>query len=284
MWLVSKCPVRCQIAIGKTLGLMGYPFARRRRRIAAINLRLCFPELTEPQRRRLLRRHFAAMGAGFFEVTMGWWTPSRLLRSHVIIEGEQHLREALTKGKGVILLSAHFTPLEIGGRFLSMLCPDVHYCAMYRPHQNPLIEAMIKSNRERQFGTVVGRDDVRGIVRALKQNKAAWYAPDQTVPISRGKFVPFFGIPASTNTATPRLAKMSGASVIPFFCLRQCGRKTYTVKLLPPMQLDLNDPVAAMQQVHTVFEQQIRLAPEQYFWVHRRFKKRPNNEPSLYGK
>ncbi|MDP1708716.1 MAG: LpxL/LpxP family Kdo(2)-lipid IV(A) lauroyl/palmitoleoyl acyltransferase [Gammaproteobacteria bacterium] len=280
MWLIAQLPYRAQLATGNMLGRMMYYASPPRRHIAAVNLRLCFPELSEPERATLLRRHFASLGMSAVETAMSWWTPDKKLRRLAHIEGLEHLEQAGKMGRGVILLSGHFTTLEIGARLLVM---QVLFHAMYREHKNPLFEAVMRRARERHCEYAIPRGDVRALLNSLKMGLPVWYAPDQNYSSKNTVFVPFFGVPASTTTATSRLARMSGAAVVPFFQHRLPGTQGYALTLLPALAgFPSEDVEADTLRINQLIEAQIRKAPEQYLWVHRRFKTRPEGVRDVY--
>lgn len=280
LWLLTRLPYRWQLGLGRALGATSMHLSPRRRHIAETNIRVCFPELTETERRRLVREHFASLGMSVLEVAMGWWASERRLRALGRLEGLEHLQQALARGKGVILLSAHFTPLELGGRLLSLHAP---FHVMYRQHQNPAVEHVQRRNRETHFERAIPRDDPRGMLRSLRQNKAVWYAPDQNYGHKNSVFAPFFGVPAATSTATARLARLSGAAVVPFFSTRLPHGEGYRLVLLPPLEdFPGNDIAADTARINRLIEDYVRKAPEQYLWTHRRFKNRPPGSPALY--
>lgn len=264
--------------IGEGFRLLG----RRRARIARINVDLCFPELDERTRAALVRRHFRAFGIGLFELGFGWWASDRRVRPLVCLHGLEHLRSALARGNGVILLSAHFTTLEIGGRFLALNAADLPLKALYRPSESPVLERLVRGNRERQFGVPIPREDIRSMLRALKRGEAVWYASDQNFGHKGGVFAPFFGIQAATNTATTRLASMTGAAIVPFFTHRLPDGRYEQV--IGPALDDFPGPrpEADAERINRMIEDWVRQAPEQYFWTHRRFKDRPNDGPRFY--
>ena len=277
---LSHLPFAWQLAIGRFIGRTFQLLAARRRSIAAVNLSLCFPELTSSERDRILAEQFVSMGIGVLEMAMSWWAPGRRLERLARIEGLQHLQAALDRGKGVILLSAHFTTMEMGGRLLALHTP---FHVMYREHKNAAFDRVMKAARTRHFGKAIPRGDLRGMLRSLQHNTPVWYAPDQDYGREQSIFVPFFGIPAATITATSRLAQLSGAAVVPFFQTRLPGARGYRLTLYPPLD---NFPGASVEQdtlrVNDMIEARIREQPGQYLWAHRRFKNRPGGEPGLY--
>lgn len=281
----THLPFTWQIHLGKGLGTLMYFSMSRRRHIAEVNLRLCFPNQDHAARSQLVRKAFHSAGISLFETALCWWGSDKQLAPLCEIHGLEHLRAALKAGKGVILLSAHFTCLEIGGRLLSLHHP---FAVMYKRHRNPVFETVMKQARETQFERAIPQEDIRLMLRTLKENLAVWYAPDQDLGRIRSVFAPFMGVPAATLTAPARLTKMSGAKVVPFFPLRKPDNSGYVLTILPalkdfPVEDDSIDcEVANATRINAIIEQQILKAPEQYLWLHRRFKSRPGDEPSFY--
>lgn len=273
LWLVCRgLPYATVVRLGRGLGRLVMRASERRRHIAETNLALCFPEMDPGERATLLAGHFEALGVGLLATGMAWWSSDRSLRERVKIEGLEHLQQAVAQGKGAILLSAHFADLEMTGRLLSLFHP---FAVMYRPHENPVIEAAFRRNRERHFSAAIPRGEARQVIKALKQNQAVWYAPDQSYSDPNSAVVPFFSVPASTNLGTSRLAKVSGAAVLPFFGFRLPGSQGYRLVIQPPLEdFPGDDPAADAARINRVIETAVRQAPEQYFWVHRRFKNR----------
>jgi KDO2-lipid IV(A) lauroyltransferase len=279
--LMVTLPFRWQLAIGGQTGRWLSKIARRRRRIAEINLKLCFPELSTTERAKLLEAHFAALGIGLFETALAWWASDKKLRGLVQVEGAEHLQQALDHGKGVILLTGHFTTLELGARFITLWQP---FHAMYRPHKNRFYEIVQRHQREwRCQLPPLPRDDLRGLLRAFKRGRAVWYAPDQNLGLRNSVFVPFFGVTACTVMATSRLAALSGAAVVPYFPRRLPGAAGYEIVILPALaDFPSADVEADTQRINKLLEQHIHQAPEQYLWVHRRFKTQPSGKSSPY--
>jgi KDO2-lipid IV(A) lauroyltransferase len=278
---MAALPFRWQLVAGRRIGRLLGKIAQRRRRIAAINLELCFPELSPAERTALLEQHFAALGIGLFETAMAWWAPDEKLRDLARVVGAEHLEQALARGNGVILLTGHFTTLELGARFITWRQP---FHAMYRSHKNPLYETVMRRERERRSRfPPLPHEDLRGLLRAFRKGRAVWYAPDQNHGRRNSVFVPFFGIPACTITATSRLAALSGAAVVPYFPKRLPGGSGYEVVILPALEnFPSEDVVADTRRINELLEQYVRLAPEQYLWVHRRFKTRPPGSAGVY--
>lgn len=257
--------------IGKALGQLGMYLAKRRRRITKTNIALCFPQLTVKQQRKMIRKHFSSLGMGIIEEAICWWTPTFLLRRKVRIDGLDYLKSAASLGRGVILLTGHFTSLELGGRLLGLYQPVL---AVYRKHENPVIDYIMRSRRSRRSAGIIERGDTRSLIRALKRGAVIWYAPDQAYLGPRGVWVPFFSVKAPTSTATSRLAELTGAPVLPFFVQRLPGTKGYRLSIQAPLE---NYPCGDLEQdaqaVNSILEKGIMRAPEQYLWSHDRFKR-----------
>jgi Kdo2-lipid IVA lauroyltransferase/acyltransferase len=216
-----------------------------------------------------------------FEGVLSWWGSDTRLRKLYRIEGLEHLEKARAGGKGVLLLGGHYTTLEISGRFLAYHVEGLQ--PIYKPARNALFEAVMAGSRKRRFDDLVPSVDMRRIVRNLKQGKVMWYAPDQDFGRERSVFAPFFGFPTATLTTTARLAKLSGAPVVPYYSERLPGNAGFLVKLLPPLEnYPSGDDMADATRTNQILEQQILRVPEQYLWLHKRFKTRPEGEPGVY--
>jgi Kdo2-lipid IVA lauroyltransferase/acyltransferase len=249
-------------------------------RIARRNLELCLPEMPAQRRREILHGHFRSLVMGVFETAVSWWGSDHRIRSLTTVEGEEHLRAALERGHGAILLSAHFTTLEIGCRTVAARLP---LNVMYRPTRNPVLEHFLMTMRTRRTKRAIARDDIRTLVGALRDNEPVWYAPDQSYRKKGAQMVPFFGVPAATNTATSRLARMTGAAVLPYFQERLPNSQGYRAVIYPMLDnFPSEDPVADAERFNKLIEQQIRRTPEQYLWIHRRFKGLTAEYPDFY--
>lgn len=278
-WLAAQLPFGLQQRSGRMIGRAFRWLSKDRRHVTRVNLRLCFPEKTDRERESLLRAHFEAAGIGVLETASGWWAPARRFEGMYTLEGLEHLDDALQQGRGVLLLSAHFTTLEFCARILTNHRP---MAAMYRPNENPVVDHLFRRNRALHSAAAIDRNDIKGLLRTLKRNVPVWYAPDQAARGRRGELVPFFGIPASTQTATHRIARISRAPVLPFFGSR-LKNGHYRLVLQPPLEgFPSDDPIADTARINRVIEAAVREAPEQYFWSHRRFKKR-RDLPDPYG-
>lgn len=280
LWLVTRLPFGTQMTIGRLIGALALRLARRRRHIAAVNLELCFPTMDAGERRKLLEAHFDSLGKGVVETALAWWGRAGQLRDQVCLVGHEHLQEARARGRGVILLSAHFTTLELGGRLLALHSP---FHVLYRRHSNPLFERVMQRARQRRFERAIPRDDTRALLASLKAGMPVWYAPDQNHAGPQSVFAPFFDIQASTLTATSRLARLSGAAVVPFFQARLPDNTGYLLVLCPALEpFPGQDAEQDAARINRLIESVVREIPEQYLWVHRRFKTRPAGQPSPY--
>lgn len=271
--LMILLPFTFNMWLGNGIGRLFYRFAHKRRHIAEINLQICFPDETPEWRENLARKHFESLGKSLFEMPMSWWSSDKKLLPLREIQGIENLQKAKAEGKGVLMLSAHFTSLEIGGR---LLVGDVPFGVMYRKHKNPVIEAMIGGSRDRITEIAISRDNVRALIRRLRSGGIVWYAPDQNSQRKTGLFIDFFGFPASTSSATARLAKMTGAAVVPFKSVRRDDDSGYDLRIEPALtDYPCGDLEQDTQRVNDVIETWVRETPEQYLWVHRRFRTRP---------
>ena len=280
--LLSLLPLRLKLAVGGALGALLRRLPLRYVRIARRNIELCLPELDASARARLLNRHFASLGIALLEMATAWWCPTPQLRKISRLEGLEHLHTALARGRGAILLTAHFTPLEIGGRILAAATP---VNIIYRPTKNEALTFVLSRGRSRNGGHAIPRDDIRAMISALKNNECVWYAPDQSYRKKGAQMVPLFGIPAATNTATSRIARMTGCAVLPFFVERLPGTAGYRAVILPVLDGFPSDcPRADAERFHRFIEAQVRAIPDQYLWIHRRFKGLTDADPDYYGR
>ncbi len=276
--LGARLPWLLQRAIGRGIGWLALHLAGSRRHAAEVNIRLCFPEQDEAWRRQLLRDSFDALGVGIFEFARAWWGGIDAIRPRVEIEGLEHLRALQAEGRGVLLVSGHFMTLEMCGR---LLCDHVPLAGMYRRYRNPVMEWAVKHGRLRYASAMFANEDIRATVRHLKKGGLLWYAPDQDMRGKDSVFVPFFGMPASTITATHQFARLTGCAVVPFFHRREGGR--YLLKIAPPLPgFPTDDAVADTARVNAAIEEMVREAPAQYLWIHRRFKRQPEGRSRFY--
>lgn len=279
-WLIAQLPLPVLVALGGLVGRLMYLIGGDRRRIVERNIELCFPELTEAERRDLIRRNFSNYGIGLFEVAIGWWWSNRRLSKVVRLEGLHHLTNL--QGRGGLLMAMHFTTLEIGGQILNMA---LSIDAMYRPHKNLVYDYLQRKARVKRRSDCYAypRKDVRGVMKALKAGRIVWYAPDQDYGAKQSVFVPFFCVTAASVTATAKFARAGNAQVFPFTHYRRADNSGFDVVIHPPLEdFPVGDDVADAVRINQVVEHYIRQHPDQYLWAHRRFKTRPPGEPKVY--
>jgi KDO2-lipid IV(A) lauroyltransferase len=274
-------PIKWQIGLGKSIGRLAHRISAERRAITRRNIELCFPELSETKRNKLAREHFEALGASLMEMALGRWASDSKLQAITTVEGAEHVQQTLDEGYGVILLSAHFTALEVSGRVFSLQSPP--FDAVFRRFRNDFTTEILATNREKSARRVIEKNDIKSMVRSLRQGIPVWYAPDQSYRLKQSALIPFFGVPAMTNIATSALAKLGHAKAIPFLP-RRLPEGGYELRILPPIDgLPSDDPVEDTRKYVAILEEHIRRCPEQYYWVHRKFKDRPDNLPDVYA-
>jgi Kdo2-lipid IVA lauroyltransferase/acyltransferase len=281
-YCLAVLPYRWQLAMGRGLGHATYYLVKRRRWIARCNIDLCFPELTDAQREKMTRDVMVSIGMAFFETGIAWFWPAWRLRKLYTIDGLEHLHDAERAGQGVILMAFHFAHIDIGAKLMGF---EHSIDGTYRPHNNPVYDWIQRFGRERHSmgGKTIPRDDIRGMTKALRAGRAIWYAPDQDYGPKHSIFVPLFGISAATVAATSQLARMGKARVIGFTQTRKPKGQGYHLQVYPPLaDFPSGDDVADTLRINQFVEARIREQPEQYLWVHRRFKTRPPGEPDLY--
>jgi len=267
--------------LGRGLGGLARRLLPRRVAIAHRNLALCFPELDRDERERLVREHFASLGMAVFEIPLAWWGSDSRLEGLAEISGLDKLEAAAAEGKGVLLLSAHFSCLDIGGRFLGR---HADMDAMYRPSNSPVVEHVMSRSRARHCGAIIQRDETKKLLRRLRAGHTVWYAPDQNTQRKKAVFVKFFGQMASTTPATHKLARITGARVVPFQTVRRSDAGGYRLTLEPALEdFPTEDVEADTQRINDIIERWARQDPEQYLWIHRRFRTRPQTtDPKIY--
>lgn len=280
LWLASHLPYQIQLACGRLLGRSFYYLPTQLKRIAQINIKLCFPEYTRSERQKLLLKNFENMGMGIFETAMAWWQPDSALEKRLHISGIEHGEAALARGKGIILLSPHFICLEMIGRLIAM---KYAFTALYRPHKKKWLAYLLARCRRRQQVTYIPSHRMHVLTSALQQNKAVWYAYDIDGGKKRSVFAPFFKVPASSLTAISRLARLTGASVIPIQFYRRDDNSGYEIYLAPALEdFPSQNPIQDATRLNQCLEDAIRKKPEQYIWQYKRFKTRPTGEQRFY--
>ena len=280
MRLTIRLPYRLQLGIGRRLGKLFRLLSAYRRTIVRTNLELCFPELTNRERQALQARCYESLGMTLIETAAGLWAADSFFEKLGTINGLENLESARQQGRGVLLLSGHFCSLDFAGRILMNHVPA---CFTYQELRNKLSDRVARQAREKNCKLLIHRHDLRGFIRALKSGEIVWYAPDQSQGRKNSVFAPFFGIPASTLTATTRLVKLTGAAVLPFLIQRLPDARGYALTIQPALDnFPGENEVADATRFNALIESQARANPEQYLWIHRRFKCRPKGDPRLY--
>ncbi|MGS2742792.1 LpxL/LpxP family Kdo(2)-lipid IV(A) lauroyl/palmitoleoyl acyltransferase [Halomonas sp. LS-001] len=280
MYVAAWLPWPLKLWLGNVIGLLAWRFVKRRRRITETNIALCFPEKDAAAQRQLVKDIFIANGIGLIETATGWCRNVEDFRHRVTRIGQENLSRALAEKKGALVIGIHFSALDLGGALHSLFFSAD---AVYRPHNNPLFDCFMTRARSRAFGQTIHRHDLRGMVRRLKAGRAVWYSPDQDFGRDVSVFAPFFGQPAASIKLTAKIARMTGAPVIPMMYHRNPDNRTYTIEWLPALEnFPSGDEVADATRINAIIEQAIRKHPEQYLWLHRRFKTRPEGEPEIY--
>ncbi len=283
MRIVVLLPLSWQLRLGRIAGRLTFRLVPGRRAVAQRNLAACFPEMSAAERARLCKAHFEALGMSVIEMAMGWYGNGETIDRHVEIEGLEHLSAALEHGRGVILFSAHFTSFEIFFPVLRRHCPRLS--GMYKLQRNPLMNDVMTAGRGRNFDYLFPKDNVRDMLRELGRNAVVWYASDQKYAGKSSALIPFFGVPAMTNTAISRIAAKTGAVVLPYFCRRLSGSTPrYIASIGAPLpEFPSKDAKHDVERFVRVLEAYIRRCPEQYWWIHQRFKGRPSSLPDFYS-
>jgi len=291
LFLVAQLPFSWQMRLGRLLGRLLFRLMKTRRYIAERNIELCFPEYTAAQRHALVLRHFETNGMTLFETGMAWFMPYWRLRKRFVVKGQAHwqaIQNALYQdryqGKGALIIAMHFNTLEITNVAINRLFT---MSMSYRPHNNPVYDFVQRRGRERHnpHSVAVDRGNVRGMIKAMKQGAWMWYAADQDYGPKVSEFIPWFGIPAATVSAPPRLAAMADVPVVAMTYRRLPNDQGYEICFKPAWDdFPSGDKYVDLQRLNDYFEQAIRENPEEYLWVHRRFKTRPPGREKLYSR
>ena len=278
MKLGTKLPFAAQVFIGTGIGRLLYPLLSRFRKIAFINIARCFPDKSSIEVESLVKQNFEAIGISLFETANAYFGKSEKIQKLITIHNEHHLTDALNKKQGVIILAAHFMPLMLGSRALLLK----HKVAnIYRPQNNALFDEAMRKGFVNNGATMIKTKDTRTMMKTIKSGLPIWYAPDQDLGEKNSVFAPFFNIQTATIAATARLAKTPNTVVIPYFFIRT--DKGYTMSFDAPLtDYPSSDAVDNATRTNQILHDQILKAPEQYLWIHKRFKTRPNGEASFY--
>jgi KDO2-lipid IV(A) lauroyltransferase len=273
-------PSAITLRLGSVLGMLIYRVAPSRRRVSRINIEQAFPDYTKKEVDTLNKKAFQSLGVSIFEMGIAWYEKSDVLKAQCQIDGQEHLDAALSKNKPIILLSGHFTTLEVGGRLISFYCNKTS--GVYKKAHNPLFNAIMVNNRSIILDDIIENKNVRDIIRGLKEGYATWFAPDQDFKHQDIVFTPFLGGIATTLTATAKLARITDATVVPFYPVRLEKGKGFKLVVLPALDNFPTDDIKAdSARVNKTIEDMVYNLPEQYLWSHKRFKTQENGR-SLY--
>ncbi|MDK1227688.1 Kdo(2)-lipid IV(A) acyltransferase [Cronobacter turicensis] len=281
LYLVVLLPYPVIWRLGRGMGRLALRLMRRRARIAHRNLELCFPEMSEAEREALVVKNFESVGMGLMETGMAWFWPDWRIACWMEASGLEPVKALLAQKKGILLIGVHFLTLELGARMFGMHTPGI---GVYRPNDNPLLDWLQTWGRLRSNKTMLDRKDLKGMIKALKGGEIIWYAPDHDYGPRNSVFVPLFAVDkAATTSGTWMLEKMSKASIVPFVPRRKADGSGYELIVLEP---ECSPPIDSAEEtaawMNKIIEKCILMAPDQYMWLHRRFKTRPEGVPSRY--
>ncbi|GKX49362.1 kdo(2)-lipid IV(A) palmitoleoyltransferase [Pectobacterium carotovorum] len=282
LFLLVQLPYPLLMKLGSSAGRLSRVFLKRRVSIARRNLELCFPAISDDEKEAMIDNNFASLGMALVETGMAWFWSDRRVRQWFDVSGLEHLQHATAKGRGVMVIGIHFMSLELGGRAMGLCQPMM---AMYRPHNNKAMEWVQTWGRSRSNKAMIDRKDLRGMVQALKRGEAVWFAPDQDYGPKGSVFAPFFAVKnAATTNGTYTISRLAKPAMMTTVLIRKPNALGYQLVIQPELQdYPYHDEQAAACYMNKVIEKEIMRAPEQYLWLHRRFKTRPAGEVSLYA-
>jgi Kdo2-lipid IVA lauroyltransferase/acyltransferase len=278
--LVALLPFRGAMGLGRSLGRLLSRLSRSRLQVIDTNLARCFPEKSVAERKRIRIEFYRNLGISLMEVAMCWWWSDARLKPLVEIRGREHLDAVLASGRGAILLTGHYTSLEIGGRLLTLFMP---LQGMYRTQRNAMFDSYLYTRRHSYLVDIVSRKNSIRLVRGIRKQVPTWYAPDQDFKRERNVFAPFMGIATATIAASSRLAQAANAAMLPYYPERKQDGSGYILHIGPPLEnFPGDDEVADATAINQSIEKWVREFPENYLWLHQRFKTRPPGEPPFY--
>lgn len=282
LWLLHFLPLSLLAPLGRGLGALLFRLAKKRRHVVRVNLALCFPELARAEREALARRHFAALGRSLLERSLFWWASRARLERLIQVSGEEKVRALLAEGRPVLLLAPHFVGLDAGGVAVTMRFDIV---SIYAEQSDPVFNRQLLAGRSR-FGDqqlLARADGPRATVKAMKAGRPFYYLPDMNFRTRDAIFAPFFGVPAWTITGLSRLSRLAGAAVVPCVTRMLPGSAGYRVEFGEPWaDFPTGDADADTRRMNLWLEAVVRTMPEQYYWVHQRFKTQPAGSPRPY--
>jgi KDO2-lipid IV(A) lauroyltransferase len=281
MYLISLLPYKVQMWLGTKLGTLMYKQGGTRLTITRTNIQACFPELDTKQQEELILQSFIANMKGMVETTIAWWGDHQPILDTLEIHGLDNLREAEARGKGVVLMGGHFSILDLAGPMVHSVS-DFNY--MYRPNDNPLFDAVIERHRMRYSNEKFNKHQLAEMTNFIKKGNTVWYGYDQDFGARRSIFAPFFGVQTATVKAAMKLPRKTDATVLMVSQFRTNDGQ-YSIRFSPIFEdLAKDDDITAATRLNAQLESFIRIHPEQYLWMHRRFRSRPEGEMPFYPK
>ena len=278
-FVVAHLPFRFQLFLGYCLGKLIWIFSHSLKKVAKKNLELAFPEMTHKERRRLLKKNIKSLGVFFFELGMSLYAPDRKLRKRFNLHNHENLKEALNQG-GVILMCPHFMCVELIGRMYSL---NHDLAVVYRPQKIKFLNYLNQSKLLKFYKRSIPKNDIRGMIKALRDGLPMFYTPDIDAGRKNSEFVPFFGKDAATVTATPKLARLGRASVVPCYFYRRDDHSGYDIYFEKALEnYPSDDEYHDLLRVNQSLEKMIMKKPGQYIWQYRRYKTRPKGEKRFY--
>ena len=278
--LMTLLPYRAAIGVGRGIGQLLFYASRSRQPVIDTNLARCFPEKSEAERDRIKRKCYRNLGVSLIELGMCWWWSDEQLRKRVEIRGMEHLDAVLASGRGAVLLTGHYTSLEIGGRLLTLFMP---LQGMYRTQRNDMFDSYLYTRRASYCVHIISRKNTRQLIKGIRNQIPTWYAPDQDFKRERNVFAPFMGIPTATISASSRMAQAANAAMLPYYPERKADGSGYLLHIGPPLDdFPSGDDVRDAGAINQSIEHWVRQFPENYMWIHQRFKTRPPGEPPFY--
>ncbi len=277
--LIAQLPLPVILSLGKNIGRLTYLIPNKRKKIAGRNIDLCFSELSSAQQKKLVKANLISTGVGFAEMILAYWSRNDKFNHRFEILGLEYVEEALAKNRGCILMSCHLHAMELATRVINNKLDEPSFI-LGRQHNNKVFEAYIDKARRAHCEKTIDKKDLRSVLKALKKNRCIFYIPDQNFSY-QCEYIEFFKQPAATVIAPVRIAQSSGASVVSWFCFRD--KNKWKIQFLPALEyFHQKDISASLLKMNQLFEQQIKKHPEQYLWVHRRFKNHPKGKNFLY--
>lgn len=279
-YLISRLPYGAKLALGRWLGKLAHKHSHSRRKVTEANIRACFPELSEKEQQELALASTISNVTGYMESTIAWWGNPKPFIDSLEVHGHEHLEEAISRGKGVILIGAHFSLIDFAGPLVHSIEP---FNYMYRPQNNPLMNAIVERARRYYSGRDFTKREIRKMIEFVREGNVVWYAPDQDTAPQHCVFAPFFGVQTACLTTPAWLARETGATVLQLSQFRKAPG-IYSVHYSPILEgFPSDDEVENARRLNEGLEKAIRLHPEQYLWAHRRFKRRPPGEEPFYN-